>query len=208
MRLVQNILSIYYIMSWFTPSKKYDTATDIQNYLETLKEPPINYENILQNSPNDFNQVKLGRYIQSEHFQDHVRNCYKFVTSHIMQRPNGGCVDLIFSKYQIKKGERYDGCSGFGLKSAKLVLSINKLWDRIKNGPAEAEGFTKDEVNAFFAAKFTEILDTLEVNFTEEDFNRVFGTVNQSEFLPKKKGGKKRSRKQRKQRRRKTRRSV
>lgn len=205
MRLVQNILSIYYIMSWFTSSKKYNTATEIQNYLDTLKEPPSNYEDILQNSPHDFNQAKLGRYIQSEHFKQHVSNCYKFVRSHIMQRHNDGCVAIIFSKYQIKNGTTYNGCHGSDLKSAKLVLSINKLWDRIKN--SEAEGMEKEEVNLFFGAKFTEILNRLEVNFSSEDFNRVFGTVDPGE-LPKKEGGKKRSRKQRKQRRRKTRRSV
>jgi hypothetical protein len=57
------------------------------------------------------------------------------------------------------------------MNSAKIVLSIYKLMDRIKNG--ETGGMGREHVNFFFGQKFNEILD---LNL-DDDFERVIGKV-------------------------------
>jgi hypothetical protein len=166
MRFVQNILYINFIMSFFT-SKKYNTATQIEAFINSLKDT-INYEEILKTDPNEFNEEKLCKYISSDNFKEHEQKCLKFFRHHILSR---GCLDLSFKKITLKRNHS-SICVFSEMNSAKIVLSIYKLMDRIKKG--ETGGM---DVNFFFGEKFNEIL-LLNSDFTYDDFEKVIGKVN------------------------------
>jgi hypothetical protein len=167
MRFVRNILSIDYIMSFFT--KRYNTATQIETFIKSL----TNYEEILETDPNEFNKEKLCRYISSDNFKEHKQNCFKFCRHHIA---SNGCVEMSIKKITLKVNpswlkDKKHHCQLNEMNSAKIVLSIYKLMDRIKNG--ETGGMGREHVNFFFGQKFNEILD---LNL-DDDFERVIGKV-------------------------------
>lgn len=175
LRFVRNILSIDYIMSFFT-SKRYNTATKIEEFINSL----TNYEEILETDPNEFNKEKLCRYISSGNFEKHKQNCFKFCRHHIA---SNGCVEMSIKKITLKVNpswlkDKKHNCQLNEMNSAKIVLSIYKLMDRIKdieNGETGG-GMNREHVNFFFGQKFNEILD-LNSNSTDNDFERVIGKV-------------------------------
>ena len=171
MRFVRNLLSIYCIMSLFF-SKKYNTATQIEAFIDSLKENTFNFEEILETDPNDFNEEKLCKYISSDHFKKHKQNCIKFCRHHALSR--GGCIEPYLTKFMLKR-DRSSLCLHSELNSAKIVLSIYKLMDRIKNG--ETGKMKRENVNFFFGQKFNEILQEVNSDFTDDDIEQVIGKV-------------------------------
>lgn len=174
LRFVRNLLSIDYIMSFFT-RKMYNTATQIEAFINLLKETN-NFEKILETDPNEFNKEKLCRYISSGNFEEHKQNCFKFCRHHIA---SNGCVEMSIKKITLKVNpswlkDKKHNCQLNEMNSAKIVLSIYKLMDRIKNG--ETGGMNRENVNFFFGQKFNEIL-VLNSNSTDNDFERVIGKV-------------------------------
>ncbi len=174
LRFVRNLLSIDYIMSFFT-RKMYNTATQIEAFINLLKETN-NFEKILETDPNEFNKEKLCRYISSGNFEEHKQNLKQFCRHHIA---SNGCVEMSIKKFTLKvhpswlKDKKHN-CQLNEMNSAKIVLSIYKLMDRIKNG--ETGGMNREHVNFFFGQKFNEIL-VLNSNSTDNDFERVIGKV-------------------------------
>ena len=168
LRFVRNILSIDYIMSFFT-SKMYNTATQIETFIKSL----TNYEEILETDPNEFNKEKLCKYISSVNFKEHERKYLNFCRHHIA---SNGCVEMSIQKITLKNNpswlkDKKHHCQLNEMNSAKIVLSIYKLMDRIKNG--ETGGMNREHVNFFFGQKFNEILD---LNL-DDDFEQVIGKV-------------------------------
>ena len=168
LRFVRNILSIDYIMSFFT-SKRYNTATQIETFIKSL----TNYEEILETDPNEFNKEKLCKYISSVNFKEHERKYLNFCRHHIA---SNGCVEMSIQKITLKNNpswlkDKKHHCQLNEMNSAKIVLSIYKLMDRIKNG--ETGGMNREHVNFFFGQKFNEILD---LNL-DDDFEQVIGKV-------------------------------
>ena len=168
LRFVRNILSIDYIMSLFS-SKMYNTATQIEAFINSL----TNFEKILETDPNEFNKEKLCKYINSKHFKEHKQKCFNFCIYHIS---SNGCVHITLRKFTLKNNpswlkENIHNCKSSDLNSAKIVLSIYKLMDRIQKG--ETGGWKLENVSDFFEQKFNEILE-LEVN---ADFEEVIGKI-------------------------------
>lgn len=149
-------------------SKKYNTATQIEAFIDSLKD----FEKILETDPNDFNEEKLCKYISSDHFKKHKQNCLKFCRHHALSRD--GCIEQYLTKFMLKR-DHSSLCLHSELNSAKIVLSIYKLMDRIKNG--ETGGLKRENVNFFFGQKFNEILQELNSDFTYHDFEKVIGKV-------------------------------
>ena len=168
LRFVRNILSIDYIMSFFT-SKRYNTATQIETFIKSL----TNYEEILETDPNEFNKEKLCKYISSVNFKEHERKYLNFCRHHIA---SNGCVEMSIQKITLKNNpswlkDKKHHCQLNEMNSAKIVLSIYKLMDRIKNG--KTGGMNREHVNFFFGQKFNEILG---LNL-DDDFEQVIGKV-------------------------------
>jgi hypothetical protein len=155
-------------MSFFT-SKKYNTATQIEAFIDSLKDT-FNFEEILKTDPNEFNEEKLCKYISSDNFKKHEQNCLKFCRNHVL---SSGCLEMNLTKFMLKRNHS-PICSHSEMNSAKIVLSIYKLMDRIKN--RETGGMKRENVNFFFGQKFNEILQ-LNSDFTYDDFEQVISKV-------------------------------
>jgi hypothetical protein len=156
-------------MSLFS-SKPYNTATQIEAFIDSL----TNFEKILETDPNEFNKEKLCKYINSKHFNEHRQKCFNFCKYHIS---SSGCVHKTLRKFTLKNNpswlkENIHNCKSSDFNSAKIVLSIYKLMDRIQKG--ETGGWKLENVSHFFEQKFNEILE-LEVN---ADFEEVIGKIN------------------------------
>ena len=98
MCFVRNLLSIDYIMSFFT-RKMYNTATQIEAFINLLKETN-NFEKILETDPNDFNEEKLCKYISSDHFKKHKEKYLIFCRHHALS--SGGCIEQYLTKFMLK----------------------------------------------------------------------------------------------------------
>ena len=165
MRFVRNLLSIDCIMSLFF-SKKYNTAMQIEAFIDSLSDSSHDFEEILETDPNDFNEGKLCKYISSDHFKKHKEKYLIFCRHHALS--SGGCIEQYLTKFMLKR-DRSSLCLHSELNSAKIVLSIYKLMDRIKNG--ETGGLKRENVNFFFGEKFDKIKEL------NSDFEKVIGKV-------------------------------